>query len=487
MNRSRKWRLIVPLLTMAAGLLVSALIAQEEHSPYSILVLTVMVSAWYGGHAMGLAATIAGVLATALIPLDRQLWFALDAPGAVVQLMVFAGVGAVTSSLVDRQRRQRVALEDLRAQHARLAAVMNAIGLGHWYSDLPSQQMFWDEQCRQHLGLGPEDEITLEQFYACIHPDDREAAQQAAERAVFGHASLDVDFRVLHPDGSLHWVKALGRGFYDAAGRPTRFEGIAVDITRQKDAEATLAQASRMKDEFLATLSHELRTPLNAVLGWTRLLSSGNLPAHRVEHALAVIERNAQLQARLVEDLLDVSSIITGRLRLRVEPVDLSAIISGTLDAIRPGAEARNISLHLSIDDEARWITADADRLRQVAWNLLANAVKYTPDSGEVHVELSAVNARVVLEVRDSGMGIPAEFLSRVFDRFTQADPPEVGSLRGLGLGLSIVRELVEAHGGSVVASSPGRGHGATLKVTLPGRVAPPAHEDVPVPSAIPR
>jgi PAS domain S-box-containing protein len=487
MNRSRWWRLVVPVLTIAAGLLVSALIAQEQHSPYSILVLTVMVSAWYGGHGMGLAATIAGVLATALIPLDAQLWFALDSPGAIVQLMVFAGVGAVTSSLVDRQRRQRVLLEDLRAQYGRLAAVMHAIGLGHWYSDLPSQRMFWDEQCRRHLGLGPEDEITLEQFYACIHPDDRQQAQQAAERAVFGHASLDVDFRVLHPDGSLHWIKALGRGFYDSSGRPTRFEGIAVDITRQKDAEATLAQASRMKDEFLATLSHELRTPLNAVLGWTRLLASGSLPPHRVEHALAVIERNAQLQARLVEDLLDVSSIITGRLRLRVEPVDLGNIVSSTLDAIRPGAEARRVALQLTIDDEARWITADADRMRQVAWNLLANAVKYTPDDGEVAVKLSAATSRVILQVHDSGIGIPPEFLPRIFDRFSQADPPDAGTLRGLGLGLSIVRELVEAHGGSVGAFSSGRGKGATLTVTLPGRLSPPATESVPLPSAVPQ
>ena len=196
------------------------------------------------------------------------------------------------------------------------------------------------------------------------------------------------------PDGGTRWLKALGRGFYDRQGRPARFDGITVDITRQKDAESALADAIRMKDDFLATISHELRTPLNAVLGWARMLSSGQVPPHRVEHAMTVIERNAQAQARLVEELLDLSRIESGQLRLHVEPVDAGSVVQSALEAVRPAAEARGVELVTAIDPTARWISADGDRLRQVAWNLLSNAVKFTPEGGRVTLALVAGRAR---------------------------------------------------------------------------------------------
>ena len=184
-------------------------------------------------------------------------------------------MGAVVSAFIDRRRRQQIQLEDLQAQHARLAEVMHSIGIGHWYSDLPTQQMFWDAQCKAHYGLPPDAEITLDVLLGCVHPDDRDRLQGAAERAIFGHTSCDVDYRVVHRDGEVRWLRALGRGFYDKAGKPTRFDGITVDVTRQKMAEETLAEANRLKDQFLGALSHELRTPLNAVLGWARLLAIG--------------------------------------------------------------------------------------------------------------------------------------------------------------------------------------------------------------------
>ena len=366
---------------VALGLALSVSVAPNAHVIFSLLVVSVLIAAWFGGLLMGLAATVLGVIGS--VSLSR---FAFEvgpsADANIVDLIVFAIIGAVLSAFVDRRRRQQLQLEELRVQHWRLAEVMHSIGIGHWYSDLPTQQMFWDAQCKAHYGLPPDADVTLDVFLGCVHPDDRDRLQSAAERAVFGHTSCDVDYRVIYRDGEVRWLRALGRGFYDKAGRPTRFDGITVDITRQKVAEEALSEANRLKDQFLGALSHELRTPLNAVLGWARLLSTGDLPAHRVPHAISVIERNAQAQARLVEDLLDLSSIVTGKLRLRVEPVDLGAVAMSALDAVRPAADARQVVLRTSVSADARWLPGDPDRLRQIVWNLVANAVKFTPAGG---------------------------------------------------------------------------------------------------------
>ncbi len=460
--------------TVAAALLLGYVIAPAGGALLSLLLLAVLLSAWTGGHAAGLLATALAVAGAAVLPAAVRLPTPDAAPSLFVRLLVFAAVGAAMSALADRQRRQRHQLEDLRDQHKRFAEVMHSIGIGHWYSDLPTQQMHWDAQCKAHFGLAADASVNLDLFMAVIHPEDRERFQRSAERAIFGHTSCDIDFRVMLPGGGIRWLKALGRGFYDRHGRPTRFDGITVDITRQKEAESTLADAIRMKDDFLATISHELRTPLNAVLGWARMLSSGQVPPQRVAHAISVIERNAQAQARLVEELLDLSRIESGQLRLHVEPVDAGAVLQGALEAVRPAAEARGVELVTAIDPSARWVSADGDRLRQVAWNLLSNAVKFTPQGGRVVLSIQPAGSAVRVEVSDTGRGIAPEFLSRVFDRFSQADQPEARGVRGLGIGLAIVRELVEAHGGTVEASSPGEGLGATFTITLPGRLELP-------------
>ncbi len=471
MMRSPWLRAALALGIVSLSLLVSAIVFPDDRVLFSVLLLGVLISAWYGGLLIGLTATVLGVVGSVAVP-----WAILgrDAAPAVTlpRLLVFAVVGAVVSAFADRRRRQQLQLQDLQMQHARLAEVMHSIGIGHWYSDLPTQQMYWDTQCKAHYGLPPDAEVTLDLFLERVHPDDRERVQSENERAVFSHTSCDVDYRVVHPDGPVRWLKALGRGFYDQNGHPTRFDGITVDITSQKAAEQTLSDANRMKDEFLGALSHELRTPLNAVLGWARLLATGGLPAHRVPHAISVIERNAQVQARLVEDLLDLSSIVTGRLRLRVEPLDLGAVALSALDAVRPAAEARQIHLLTNIDPSARWVSGDPDRLRQIVWNLLSNGVKFTPAGGTVTLSIAPHRDGVDLIVQDTGRGIDPQFLPHVFERFSQAEGEEVRGVRGLGIGLAIVHELVEAHGGTVAAASPGQGLGATFTVSLPTRLA---------------
>jgi signal transduction histidine kinase/CheY-like chemotaxis protein len=228
--------------------------------------------------------------------------------------------------------------------------------------------------------------------------------------------------------------------------------------------------ANRLKDEFLATLSHELRTPLNAVLGWTRVLRSASVPAETQSRALESIERNARLQARLIEDLLEVSRIVTGKLRLQVRATDLAAIVDAAIDIVQPAASAKRITVRSHIDDRPAITAADPDRLQQVAWNLLSNAVKFTPPGGEVDVRLRRENG-YYLTVQDNGIGIDQLFLPHVFEPFRQADGTTSREHGGLGLGLAIVRQIVELHGGTVKARSGGRGTGATFEVYFPSEV----------------
>jgi PAS domain S-box-containing protein len=239
---------------------------------------------------------------------------------------------------------------------------------------------------------------------------------------------------------------------------------LAAAQAAQKQAE----QANRLKDEFLATASHELRTPLTAVVGWSRLLRTGKLDAENSARALESIERNATLQTKLIDDLLDVSRIITGKLTLDRRPLEIAHVVSDAVNTVRPAADAKNIAIETSFDAEAEPVLGDANRLQQVLWNLLSNAVKFTPKYGRIEVALQRVNSEVQISVGDSGEGISSEFLPYVFDRFSQGDGKTTRSHSGLGLGLAIARQLVELHGGTVKAHSDGPGRGATFKLRLP-------------------
>lgn len=243
-------------------------------------------------------------------------------------------------------------------------------------------------------------------------------------------------------------------------------------LVREQELRRQAEEANRMKDEFLATLSHELRTPLNAMLGWAQVLRLGKLDSDAAARALETIERNARAQAQLIADLLDVSRIITGKLRLDLQPVELPKIIEATLDSVRPGADAKGVRLEVSLDRLTSPVLGDTDRLQQVIWNLLSNAIKFTPAGGRVMVRLQQIGASAEIRVADTGAGIRPDFLPYVFDRFRQAESTITRSHGGLGLGLSIVRHLVELHGGSVAVHSEGEGKGASFTVRLPVRQA---------------
>ncbi len=242
-------------------------------------------------------------------------------------------------------------------------------------------------------------------------------------------------------------------------------------LAREQIARAEAESANRMKDEFLATVSHELRTPLNAIIGWTHLLRNTRLDKATAARAIETIERNAKSQAQLVEDILDVSRVITGKLRLNIGPVDVASIINAAVDSVQLAADSKNIQLEITLDPSARHIPGDCIRLQQVVWNLLSNAIKFTPSGGRVEVRLEHAGPDVQIKVSDTGQGVNSTFLPFIFDRFRQADGTSTRRHGGLGLGLAIVRHLVELHGGTVSADSAGEGCGATFTIRLPHTV----------------
>ena len=246
---------------------------------------------------------------------------------------------------------------------------------------------------------------------------------------------------------------------------------LMVDNARAYDA---LRKARGLKDEFLATLSHELRTPLNAILGYSRMLRAGILPPDRLPHTYETIERNTTSLSKMVEDILDVSRVVSGKMRLDVQPVELPLVVQDAVATVAPAAEAKHIRLETAIDPQVGAVSGDPDRLRQIVWNLLSNAVKFTPKHGRIQVRLERVNSSVEVVVSDTGVGIRSDFLPHIFERFRQADSGVNREHAGLGLGLAIVRNLVELHGGTVYASSGGEGQGATFRVRLPLRIVHP-------------
>ncbi|MCU1263827.1 MAG: domain S-box [Acidobacteria bacterium] len=260
-----------------------------------------------------------------------------------------------------------------------------------------------------------------------------------------------------------------------------RAEGeLARLLLLERSARAEAEQANRLKDEFLATVSHELRTPLNAMMGWARMLRSGRLDTESRDHALEVIERNAWAQKQIIEDILDVSRVITGKLRLNLSPVDLRSVAEAALDAVRPALEAKEIQIKHTMDPRVRVIAGDSDRLQQVIWNLLSNAAKFTPAGGQIELSVQQTNTNIQIQVSDTGSGIDPDFLPYVFERFRQADGSTTRTHGGLGLGLAIVRHLVELHGGSIKAENRKEGQGATLTVSLPLPSGELRIEDVP-------
>jgi PAS domain S-box-containing protein len=410
----------------------------------------------------------------------------------------------------DRQRAEEVE-EALRESEERLRLACASAQAGTWDWDIEKNQLLWSEDTYRMHGLDPSThpQMSYERWLRSVHPEDRARADERAQQVLAqGQSDYQSELRIIHPMGGLRWILARGRVHYDIHGQPVRMLGIALDITErrraeemaraaQAQAERSLAQlheahaeraqllereraaraeaekASRLKDEFLATLSHELQTPLTSILGWAQILRQSKDPCEtpaKVVRGLEAIERGARLQKQIVTDLLDMSRIVRGLLRLRIEPVDLKALIDSALDAVRPAAEAKGIEIKEIIEPLGEPVRGDAARLLQVVWNLLMNAVKFTQRGGHVEVRAAPTEEGVVISVSDTGPGLAPELMPHLFERFWQADGSSTRRYGGLGLGLALVRHLVELHGGTVRAESAGSGRGATFTVELPRR-----------------
>lgn len=342
----------------------------------------------------------------------------------------------------------------------------------------------WNQGAEKVFGYTAE-EMVGRSITTLIPPDHPNEEPTILERICRGERVEHYETKRIRKDGQIIDVSLTISPIRNRVGTVVGASKIARDITERKLVEARerealeqaraareeAERANRSKDEFLATISHELRTPLTATLGWARMLAGGTLDEAARRKAAMVIERNVRVQAQLIEDLLDISRIISGKLRIEVKPVDTLSIVTAAIDVIRPSADAKDIQLQTTIDKEAGVVSGDFQRLQQVVWNLLSNAVKFTLRGGRIHIHVARARSQVEIAVTDTGIGIRPDFLPFVFNRFSQADSSITRSYGGLGMGLAITKSIAELHGGTVSASSPGEGRGSTFTVTLP--VAP--------------
>jgi PAS domain S-box-containing protein len=392
---------------------------------------------------------------------------------------IVIGAAKIARDITDRRHADEA--------HARLAAIVNSSDDAIISKTLDGIIMSWNRGAEKLFGYRASEAIG--QHIRLIIPRERHAEEdEVLARVARGEDVEHFETVRVTRDGRPLDISLSVSPIRDAAGAIIGASKIARDIGDRVRAERERAELlarervareeaevlNRSKDQFLAMLSHELRTPLNAIYGWARMLHEGKVDAAMQARGTDVILRNAKAQLQLVEDLLDVSRIITGNMRLEVRPVDLRVVVEAALDTVRPAVAAKDLQLEIVMDPDPGTVIGAPDRLQQVVWNLVMNAVKFTPRGGRIDVELRRRGSSIELEMRDTGEGIPADVLPHVFERFRQGDSSSTRAHGGLGIGLALVRHLVDLHGGTVTAHSAGVGQGATFTVTLPVALAVP-------------
>ena len=398
------------------------------------------------------------------------------------------GASKIARDITERERMHAA----LKESESRYRELLQLLPVAVHVCDATGMIRHFNQAATVLWGREPKTNDSSERFtgaHKLFYPDGRPMPFTEHPVAVAlrtGQPKLNVELCFERPDGTRRTALASAIPLFDSKDELIGAINCLQDVTqqklaeedrmmlleREKEARNRAEEVSRHKDEFLATVSHELRTPLNSILGWARLLTDTQMDSRTSARAVETIERNARAQSQLIEDILDVSRAISGRLRLDVSTIDLIPLIEAAIDTVRPAAAAKGVRLQSILDPNSGPIAGDPQRIQQIVWNLLSNAVKFTPRDGRVQVRLQRVESHVDLTVSDSGLGIREEFLPYVFDRFRQADSSTTRKFGGLGLGLAIVRHLTELHGGTVRAESAGEGEGATFVVKLPVAIA---------------
>jgi len=511
LKRSQLQRYSVAVLAVVVALLLTQLL-QPLLKPtlYPLFFAAVMVSSWYGGIGPGLVTTALAALVCAYFFIPPLYSFDVY---DIIGLLQFVLVAILISSLntvlrstqrraetnalaaQDNYKRLRRTQETLRQSEERYRLLVEgATDYAIFMLDINGNIISWNIGAERILGY-PQAEIINQSFSIIFTPEaiKRGKPEQELRKAVANGFAKENRWH-MRKDGTRFWSCCLITPLQGEDGALRGFSKIMQDITKRKQTEeerqqllireqtarAVAEAANRSKDEFLALLSHELRTPLTAILGWSGILHAGKLDEARAALAIETIERNANLQMQLIEDLLDVSRIIRGELSLNCRFIDLLEVIEMAIKVVQPMANAKKIEIESVLDSSAGTIWGDSERLQQVVWNLLSNAIKFSPEGGRVEVRLLVVSGSVgtkdkytQIQVSDTGKGISADFLPYIFERFRQADKKSTRAYKGLGLGLAIARHLVELHGGIIEAESPGIGQGATFTVKLPQKAAP--------------
>jgi PAS domain S-box-containing protein len=474
--------------------------------PYLHLYPALLVAAWTGGLRAGLTtAVLSAASVQFLVPSTPPETVFISGPGIATAVFV---VAAAIISVLAEERRQAIAraeeregrrLAEERAERAvqevryrewldTLVADVPAVVWEAWGEpDARAQRIdFVSRHVERMLGYSVQEWLSVPNFWLqIVHPEDRDRAAREAREIFDGRRGGTSRFRWVKRSGESIWVEGNSSVILDRDGQPVGMRGVTMDISevmrleaerselleRTEAARHEAEEANRLKDEFLMTLSHELRTPLNAIWGWARILQSAPRDDERLARGLQVIDHNAGVQLHLIEDLLDVSSIIAGKLRIDMQPVAVGPIVAAVLESARPAADGKGLTVMAQLGASAV-VRGDADRLQQAIRNLVSNAIKFTPAGGCIGITTIMSAGEVEITVSDTGAGIDPAVLPLIFERFRQGDSGTARTHTGLGLGLTIARSLVEAHGGSVAGVSGGIGRGATFTIRLPAIAA---------------
>ena len=473
-----------------------------DNAQLMLFILSVILAALVGNFYNGVIAAALSALAGIYFFIKPYYSLQIESNYDFAHVITFFVVGTVVAWLVEQLHQargvaetkaleaeqeiieSRIAEERARESEERFRNVADNAPVLIWLADTTKKSVWFNKPWLEFTGRTMELEISRD-WSEAIHPDDVERCVKNYNDCFDKRETYSMEYRLRRADGEYRWILDNGVPRFTSKNEFLGYIGSCTDIHERKqaetenvrlleDAKQARAQAeiqSRLKDEFVGTVSHELRTPLNAILGWTQMLRSGMIEQTQHNRAIEVIERNARSQAQLIEDLLDITRITTGKLRLNMQPVNLAQVIEAAIDTVRPAADAKEIEIRKAFKPFVEPVFGDADRLQQVIWNLLSNAVKFSEANSRIDVQIARQGAAVEIAITDQGKGIEPDFLPYVFDRFRQQDAAATRKHGGLGLGLAIVRHIVELHGGTVAAESAGENQGATFAVRLPLRV----------------